>query len=104
MILEPILQPKLSRWKKCLFFVCGLSDSISEEKRNLEEQKQHLKDFTSLQQDPRAKKVFFVNLITLVLAAILSMIYLRIPDVGPTKPTIEIPNRMFIYNGTRPFI
>ena len=32
------------------------------------------------------------------------MIYLSMPDGGPTKPTIEIPNRMFIYNGTRPFI
>ena len=104
MISEPILQPKLSCWKKCLYFLCGLSDSISEEKRNLEEQKQHLKDVISLEQDPRAKKLLFVNLIILVLVAIFSMIYLSIPDGGPSKPTIEIPNRMFIYNGTRPFI
>ena len=32
------------------------------------------------------------------------MIYLSIPDDGPTKLNIEIPNRMIIYNGTRPFI
>ena len=81
-----------------MFF--GLSDSISEKKRNLEEQK----DFISLEKEPRAKKFLFVHLINLVLVAIFSMIYLRLPDVGPTKPTIEIPNRMFIYNGTRPFI
>ena len=79
-----------------MFFVYGLSDSISKEKRNLEKQKHHLKDFISLERDPRAKKVLLFNLIIFVLAAIFSMIYLRKPGVGPTKPTIGIPNRMFI--------
>lgn len=96
------VKDRLSLWKRALFCVCGLSADIREEQKTAEQHQAHLKDVISLKQDPRAKKVLWVNSIILITVSIFLLIYYTVPDGGPTAPTIDIPYLPFINNGTRP--
>lgn len=97
------VQRKLPCWKRALFFVCGLSDNVNEEMKTSDEQKAHLKEVISLEQDPRARKILLANCLLLVVVSVFLLIYYTVPDGGPTQPTISIPYMPFVNNGTRPY-
>ena len=97
-----LFQENLPRWKRACYFMCGLSDNITEEKRNSEEQKQHLKDIISLKQNPTARIILLINLVIVLCVCLFLQIYFSVPDGGPTKPTFKIPYPLFQYNKTRP--
>jgi len=95
-------QEKLSCWKKTLYFVCGLSEDVTEEKKTAEQQKQHVKEVISLKQNPKAKIFLYINLLVVLIICLFLQIYFSIPDGGPTQPSFQIPYIQFITNGTRP--
>jgi len=94
---------KRSTWKKVLYFVCGLSEDLAEEKKTTEEQKTHFRDVISLKQDPKAEKFLYVNCLLVLIICVFLMVYFTIPDGGPTKPTIEFPYAPFVNEGKRPY-
>lgn len=89
-------------WKRAAYFLCGLSDNIAEEKKDAEEQKQHLKDVISLKQHPIAKRALRINLVIVLTVCLFLQVYFSIPDGGPRAPTIPLPYPPFVTNGTRP--
>ena len=72
-----------------LQFFCGMSDDVESEKKTAEEQAEHLRDITSLKQNPIAKMVLRANLILILCIAVFMYIFFSIPDGGPTAPTIS---------------
>eukprot|EP00794_Sanderia_malayensis_P008235 gene8235-9117_t len=76
------------RWKKVLHFICGFADDVEEEKKSSEEQREHLKEVISLNQNSKAKFVLRANLVLILSVAVFLYIFFSIPDGGPTKPTI----------------
>eukprot|EP00795_Rhopilema_esculentum_P004228 gene4228-20417_t len=75
-------------WKKICYFVCGMSSDAEEIKRTHEEQKEYLKELTSLKQNPRARLTLLVNLVVVCAVALFLFIFFSVPDGGPTAPTI----------------
>lgn len=108
--LEPVIvKEKQSSFKRIFYFICGFSNQ-NEEEQKLEEENSS-KDterkreiLKSLKQTPCVKKFLYINIVILFTAFTFFSIYFTVPDDGPTKPTIEIPNTLFIKNGTRPYI
>ena len=90
-------------WKRSLYFICGLAEDPIEEQKTTQEQKDHLREVISLEQDPRAKKFLTVNCIFVLLVCVFFLVYFTIPDGGPTGPTVSLPYEPFIVNGTRPY-
>ena len=65
-----------------------MSDNVEEERKNAQEQTEHLRDVTSLKQNYRAKLFLYANLAFILSVAVFLYIFFSIPDGGPTKPTI----------------
>ena len=98
-----IEDPPLSCWKKCLYFICGLSQDVSEEKKTAEEQKEHLREVISLKQDRKTKRILIINSVILMVISVFLIVFYTVPDGGPTAPTISFPYLPFVNNGTRPY-
>ena len=65
-----------------------MSSDAEEIKRTHEEQKEYLKELTSLKQNPRARLILLVNLVVVCAVAVFLFIFFSVPDGGPTAPTI----------------
>ena len=110
LFLEPvIIKEKQSSFKKVLYFICGFSNQNEEEQKVEEESlsketERKREILNSLKQTPCVKKFLYINIVVLFTAFTFCSIYFTIPDDGPTKPTIQIPNPLFIKNGSRPYI
>ncbi len=66
-----------------------MSDNVEEERKNAQEQVEHLRDVTTLKQNYRVKLFLYANLAFILAVAVFLFIFFSIPDGGPTKPTIS---------------
>ncbi|XP_066936601.1 sodium/mannose cotransporter SLC5A10-like isoform X2 [Clytia hemisphaerica] len=96
-------QPRPSCCKRALYFICGLSEDPIEERKSMDEQKDHIREVISLKQDPTAKKFLHINCILVLVVCIFLLVFFTVPDGGPTGPTIPLPYMPFVLNGTRPY-
>ncbi len=71
-----------------------MADNVEEEKKTNQEQRDHLREVTSLKQNPKARLVLLANLAIIMSVAVFLFIFFSIPDGGPTAPTIEYGIRL----------
>ena len=93
--------------RRIISFICGFSDEDTGTEtinRTAEEQRSHLEEVISLQQDEKVKKMLWAGSAISILISVVFLVYYTVPDGKATRPMIDLPYMPFVVNGTRPYL